>query len=73
MLPNSSFRARDEYNKTLLKKAQDYHRIRLAEEWNDENKKSTDRSVERSRAGQRSVLFGPVVRLVEIILITLGL
>ena len=73
MLPNNSFRARDEYNKTLVKQAQDSRRIRLAEEWNRANKNSTDKSVARSRVDQRSGLFRPVLRLVEIILITIGL
>ncbi|HMD87872.1 MAG TPA: hypothetical protein VKF38_01795 [Anaerolineaceae bacterium] len=73
MLDNGSFRVREEYNKTLLKEAQDYRRIRLAEEWNRANKNSTDKSVGPSRVDQRSRLFRPVVRLVGIILITLGL
>lgn len=73
MIPNNSFRARDEYNKTLLKQAQDSRRIRLAEEWNRANKNSTDKSIGPSRVDQRSGLFRPMVHLVEIILITLGL
>ena len=69
MLPNSSFRDRQEYNKRILKDAQEQQRVRLAEEWNRTNK-----SAAKKEAGQRgSLLLKPVLRLVEFILITLGI
>jgi hypothetical protein len=69
MLPNSSFRDRQEYNKRILKEAQEQQRVRLAEEWN-----RSDKSAAKKAAGQSSsLLLKPVLRLVEFILITLGL
>jgi hypothetical protein len=69
MLPNSSFRDRQEYNKRILKEAQGQQRVRLTEEWN-----RTNNSAAKKAAGQKdSLLLKPVLRLVEFILITLGI
>ncbi|MDR3573053.1 MAG: hypothetical protein P4L50_04290 [Anaerolineaceae bacterium] len=69
MLHNSSYRDREDYNKSMLKEAQQRQRVRLAQAGNDENKIQAHRAASRSRNG----LFSPVLRLVEFILITLGI
>ena len=69
MLPNSNYRDREIYNKTILKQAQDYQRVRQAEEWNEENK-AAEKQPDHPK---QMMLFRPVLRLVELVLITLGL
>ena len=73
MITDSNFRARNEYNRMLLKEAQDTRRVRLAGEWIGATKNPVEQAPDPSRVWQGSPLLRPALRIVEFILITLGI
>jgi hypothetical protein len=73
LIHNSSFRDREQYTRTLLKDAQDRRQVRLAQEWNSMNKGNKEKAISRDKAWQGNLLFKPVLRLAQFILILLSI